>query len=239
MLTTVKKRLGMLARLLLGRPVASARLSAILLGPWVKVTSLALLLAPLAVLAIPLATLARMLEIRLRDSAIVLLGIFLTSELEVLCRELGKVGLSMRPGISTLRSTLTCDAGVGDTVSGVTGGVGDGVGKLGKGDVIGGVGSTVGGVGKVSQAERPSARGRCMLTVRSGSRRPRQRCLGRRLRQESEGQGGCRCEGGGWRRRGRRREEEWLVLLIEWRWMKFVFSGRRMDRKRLLEYLLL
>ena len=33
----------------------------------------------------------------------------------------------------------------------MTGGVGDGVGKLGKGDVIGGVGSTVGGVGKVKQ----------------------------------------------------------------------------------------
>jgi hypothetical protein len=30
----------------------------------------------------------------------------------------------------------------------VTGGVGDGVAKMGKGNVIGGVGSTVGGVGK-------------------------------------------------------------------------------------------
>ena len=37
---------------------------------------------------------------------------------------------------------------MGDTVTGVTGGVGDGVGKLGKGDVVGGVGSTLGGVGK-------------------------------------------------------------------------------------------
>ena len=38
--------------------------------------------------------------------------------------------------------------GAGDTVTNVTGGVGDGVGKLGKGDVVGGLGSTVGGVGK-------------------------------------------------------------------------------------------
>lgn len=38
--------------------------------------------------------------------------------------------------------------GAGDTVTNVTGGVGDGVGKLGKGDLVGGLGSTVGGVGK-------------------------------------------------------------------------------------------
>lgn len=35
---------------------------------------------------------------------------------------------------------------VGDTVTGVTGGVGDGVGKIGKGDVFGGVYSVGSGV---------------------------------------------------------------------------------------------
>lgn len=38
--------------------------------------------------------------------------------------------------------------GVGGTVSGITGGLGEGVGKLGKGDVIGTGTSVVGGVGK-------------------------------------------------------------------------------------------
>ena len=42
---------------------------------------------------------------------------------------------------------------MGDTVTGVTGGVGEGVGKIGKGDVIGGVGSTVGGVSPLKHTE--------------------------------------------------------------------------------------
>jgi hypothetical protein len=38
--------------------------------------------------------------------------------------------------------------GTGNLVSETTGGLGDGVSKLSKGDVLGGLGTTVGGVGK-------------------------------------------------------------------------------------------
>jgi hypothetical protein len=60
--------------------------------------------------------------------------------------------------------------GVGDTVSGVTGGLGEGVGKLGKGDVVGGLGSTVGGVGKgvggLASGKRDSKKCLTSLTIK-------------------------------------------------------------------------
>lgn len=44
--------------------------------------------------------------------------------------------------------TLTIRQGAGDAVGGITGGLGEGVSRLGKGDPLGGLTSTVGGVQK-------------------------------------------------------------------------------------------
>jgi hypothetical protein len=69
--------------------------------------------------------------------------------------------------------------GVGDTASDVTGGVGDGVGKLSKGDLVGGVGSTVGGVGKSGLGQTHSVKDEANNLRRQRRRLPWKRHLGR------------------------------------------------------------